>query len=150
MATKKPNDSIAKHVLSYWKGGEPLWAAFWIYGVFVGLLLEALFTLVFKRQMAGGYEGSLLDCWGIITLSIAATVYVVWNFVSVWRCAKNASKPWGTVARSVYVIAAVLCVWFWFAGPGREAMMTHHQEYYGTMGMEGSPFDFFPRRRIDE
>jgi hypothetical protein len=147
MATKKPGDPIAKHVLSYWKGGEPLWAAFWIYGMFVGVLFDTLLTPSLRAQLAM-HDGTFLSCWGIMAMFAMGLIYAVWNFVSVWRCAKNASKPWGTVARVFYVLLLVAGAWFWLAGSGRDVMEGHHRSYFGMMGTDAT--DFFPHRRVVE
>ncbi len=87
-------ETIAKS----WRGSEPLWRVFWIYGVFVGLS----FSLV----------GALLIWQKLLILQIPLTViylgYLVWFYVSAWRCAFNCkSIIWGYITRILVALSIV-------------------------------------------
>ena len=77
-----------------WRGEEPLWKVFWVYGVATSVLVVALYVVAF-------YDGHmalrqvLLPCFA---------AYTAWILVSVWRCASNTSeKLWSTLARFLTV-----------------------------------------------
>ena len=73
-----------------WRGGEPLWKVFWVYGVATSIAIVVLYVVAF-------YDGHialrqvLLPCFA---------AYTAWILVSVWRCADNTDeKLWSTLAR---------------------------------------------------
>ena len=106
-------DPLANIIRRQWKGEEPLWKAFWVYGMMAGTLLESVLALSLAqafRDMDENFEGTDLffhlgDAYAVF-LSLAFSVtYGVWNFVSVWRCARNTGKAlWRWSARAFYVL----------------------------------------------
>jgi hypothetical protein len=77
-----------------WRGEEPLWKVFWVYGVATSVTIVALYVVAF-------YDGRialrqvLLPCFA---------AYTAWILISVWRCANNTNeKLWGTLARFLTV-----------------------------------------------
>jgi hypothetical protein len=91
--TKFAADFFAAEVRA-WRGEEPLWKVFWIYGVATSVMIVALYVVAF-------YDGRialrqvLLPCFA---------AYTAWILVSVWRCASNTEeKLWSTLARFLTV-----------------------------------------------
>jgi hypothetical protein len=77
-----------------WRGEEPLWKVFWVYGVATSGVIVALYIVAFyDGRMA--LRQALLPCFA---------AYTAWILVSVWRCASNTKKTlWGTFARFLTV-----------------------------------------------
>jgi hypothetical protein len=76
--------------LRAWRGEQPLWKVFWLYGVATSLVLIALYGAAFYAGQAALRQGLLL-CF---------VPYTAWLLVSVWRCANNTKEPyWGLLAR---------------------------------------------------
>ena len=91
--TKFAADFFAAEIRA-WRGEEPLWKVFWVYGVVISVVVIALYVVAF-------YDGhralrqALLLCFA---------AYTAWILVSVWRCASNTEeKLWGTLARFLTV-----------------------------------------------
>ena len=87
--TKFAGDFFAAEVRA-WRGEEPLWKVFWVYGVATSIAIVVLYVVAF-------YDGHialrqvLLPCFA---------AYTAWILVSVWRCADNTDeKLWSTLAR---------------------------------------------------
>jgi len=73
-----------------WRGAEPLWKVFWIYGVTVSAVLAAAY--------AGALYGHEPELEQILLVAFAP--YTLWILVSVWRCAENTrQRHWGVLAR---------------------------------------------------
>jgi hypothetical protein len=73
-----------------WRGEEPLWKVFWVYGVATSVMIVVLYVVAF-------YDGHM--ALRQILLPCFAT-YTAWILVSVWRCADNTEeKLWSTLAR---------------------------------------------------
>ena len=73
-----------------WRGEEPLWKVFWVYGVATSVTIVVLYVVAF-------YDGHM--ALRQILLPCFAT-YTAWILVSVWRCADNTEeKFWSTLAR---------------------------------------------------
>ena len=77
-----------------WRGEEPLWKVFWVYGVTTSATVVVLYIVAF-------YDGRialrqvLLPCFA---------AYTAWILISVWRCANNTEeKLWGMLARFLTV-----------------------------------------------
>jgi hypothetical protein len=80
--------------LRAWRGEQPLWKVFWVYGVVTSGVLITFYVIAFYvdrialRQM-------LLFCFA---------PYTAWILVSVWRCANNTEERiWGLFARLLTV-----------------------------------------------
>ena len=93
MVIKFVTDFFAAEVRA-WRGEEPLWKVFWVYGVATSVTIVALYVVAF-------YDGRialrqvLLPCFA---------AYTAWILVSVWRCASNTNeKLWSTLARFLTV-----------------------------------------------
>ncbi len=84
-----------------WRGEEPLWRAYWIYGVLVnGLLFGVLGAVIVL----------MIDLRPLLVAYLAFLfVAGVFNIVSVWRSAGNhtGSKVWALLARAVCVLGAL-------------------------------------------
>lgn len=101
----QPKDKLAELVASYWRGEQPLWASFWLYGGFFFSIIEAARTLVAPMENVD------------ITASFVMVlmIFFVWNLVAAWRSAFNCkNKKWGYIARILYVISVAYYGWeFW-------------------------------------
>lgn len=72
-----------------WRGEEPLWKVFWVYGVATSVMIVALYAVTF-------YDGRIA-LRQVLLLCLAA--YTAWVLVSVWRCARNTKNIfWSTLA----------------------------------------------------
>jgi len=77
-----------------WRGEEPLWKIFWIYGVAASGVLIVLYVLGFCLDRVA-LRQMLVPCFA---------AYTAWILVSVWRCANNTQeKFWGMLARTLTV-----------------------------------------------
>jgi hypothetical protein len=77
-----------------WRGQQPLWKVFWVYGVAASSVIVALYA---SAIYAG--QRSLQQ-----VLLLVFSAYTVWILVSVWRCADNArERVWGLFARMLTV-----------------------------------------------
>ena len=87
--TKFAADFFAAEIRA-WHGEEPLWKAFWAYGVATSTVIATLYAVtVYDGRMA--LRQALLLCFA---------AYTAWILVSLWRCANNTKeKLWGTLAR---------------------------------------------------
>lgn len=79
--------------LRAWHGREPLWKAFWGYGVLASASL-ALFYVLAAREERVIVQQILL---------VLFAGYTAWILVAVWRCAANSDTLWRTLARSLTV-----------------------------------------------
>ena len=77
-----------------WRGEEPLWKVFWVYGVATSVTIVTVYVVAFyDGRMA--LRQVLLPCFA---------AYTAWILVSVWRCASNTNeKLWSTLARFLTV-----------------------------------------------
>ena len=91
----------SKHLMSrYWHGEEPLWRAFWLWGVLGSWILAAIFG---AAAAAFGVTAALYAITAIVMI-----VYTVWILGSVWRCAPNVTSPqWTPIARALTVAWAL-------------------------------------------
>lgn len=77
-----------------WRGEEPLWKVFWLYGVAVSSGVVGTYIVAF-------YDGHVLLRQFLLPCFAA---YTFWILVSVWRCADNTKeKFWGMLARFLTV-----------------------------------------------
>ncbi len=83
-----------------WRGEEPLWKVFWVYGFLGGIVLGFVKAII---------ENSILGMPGIILYWIVYIAYLIWNTVSQWRCAFNAGwRGWGYIVRALIILGLVL------------------------------------------
>lgn len=76
--------------LQAWRGEQPLWRVFWIYGVTTSAGLIALWGLGFYLDRVALRQAVVL-CFA---------PYTGWVLVSVWRCANNTNQEmWTLLAR---------------------------------------------------
>lgn len=125
------------HIARCWRGEENLAIVFWFYGfllgnLFVGAMIKMLYQSLASLSVYQDIQSqalaladqadmlpperffSALVLEGFNSVSVlfllgAWVTYYVWHFVSVWRCANNASCPmfkWS--ARGFYVLVSVL------------------------------------------
>lgn len=80
--------------LRAWRGEQPLWKVFWVYGVATSSVLITFYIVAFYVDRVA-LRQALLLCFA---------PYTGWILVSVWRCANNAmEKIWGVFARFLTV-----------------------------------------------
>ena len=85
-------------VVRYWRGGGPLWRAYWLYGVLGSLVLTALIAI---PELNGWFSLPVL-----MAALAAGAVYTVWIVVSIWRCAFNIdNEPLG-IERDAWAMLA--------------------------------------------
>ena len=106
-------DPFANVIRRQWVGDEPLWKAFWVYGMMVGTLVESVLFLGLEQTYQETDEDILGPAWlflladgyALLLSLVFIVAYGTWNFVSVWRCARNTTKAlWRWSARAFYVI----------------------------------------------
>jgi hypothetical protein len=87
--------SVVAFAHAAWIGRAPLWKVFWLAGELFGTALAVVLFVV-------------LPIGPQSPLAVAIAVpYVVWLYVSLWRCAYNVrARHWGDLTR-IYVVAAV-------------------------------------------
>jgi len=104
MKNNKSLNKIEDFLLSYWKGKQKLWKAFWIMGfVFQILIFYFLLFLLYIGQLIG-------LTWSIkITIFLISNIYTIWILVSIWNCAYNVKKKiWGDLSRVIVVLNIIL------------------------------------------
>lgn len=80
--------------LRAWRGEQPLWKVFWVYGVVTSGVLITFYVIAFYVDRIA-LRQVLLLCFA---------PYTAWILVSVWRCANNtAERIWGLLARMLTV-----------------------------------------------
>ena len=80
--------------LAAWRGQQPLWKVFWLYGVAVSGILIAIYLFAFVIDAVALRQ--------ILVLCFAP--YTAWILVSIWRCSNNVREPfWGMLARFLTV-----------------------------------------------
>jgi len=89
-------------IIRAWKGEEKLWKVFW----FGGVIIDAGFTSIKKILGHTEFTDALF--------AISAGIYLVWLFVSEWRCAFNAKwNGWGYIMRG-FIILMPLWWYIWY------------------------------------
>ena len=85
-----------------WRGEQPQWTVFWLYGVAATCAIAALY---FDAMVSGRTALRQL-------LLLVLAGYTGWIVVSVWRCADNTREPlWGTLARFLTIAWAANGYW---------------------------------------
>ncbi len=80
--------------LDAWRGEQPLWKVFWIYGVATSVVLITFYVIAFYVDRIA-LRQVLLLCFA---------PYTTWILVSVWRCANNTRERfWSLLARLLTV-----------------------------------------------
>jgi hypothetical protein len=80
--------------LCVWRGEQPLWKVFWVYGVATSGVLITFYIIAFYVDHVA-LRQVLLFCFA---------PYTAWILVSVWRCANNTEERiWGLFARLLTV-----------------------------------------------
>ena len=80
--------------LRAWRGEQPLWKVFWVYGVTTSGVLIVLYALGFYLDRTA-LRQMLVPCFA---------GYTAWILVSVWRCANNTQERfWSMLARLLTV-----------------------------------------------
>jgi hypothetical protein len=85
-------------IVEAWKGQRELGEVFWIYHVFLiaGLYVASLFVPAFDPNARALF---------ILAVAFFWIPYQVWITLALWRCALNASRVFGLLAR-IYVLVA--------------------------------------------
>ncbi len=77
-----------------WRGEQPLWKVFWLYGVAFSSSMIAVYVTAFFADRVALRQMLLL----------AFAPYTAWLLVSIWRCADNThERLWSTIARLLTV-----------------------------------------------
>jgi hypothetical protein len=80
--------------LRAWRGEQPLWKVFWLYGVATSSAMIAIYVIAFFIDRVA-LRQILLLCFA---------PYTAWILVSVWRCADNTHEwLWTLLARFLTV-----------------------------------------------
>jgi hypothetical protein len=79
--------------LKTWRGRQPLWLTFWIYGVVVSGFLAILYGLAAYAATPAFQE----------MLLIVLGAYTGWVLVSLWRCTEDAKRMSAVMARFLIV-----------------------------------------------
>lgn len=157
---KKTTDWVRDIILSYWRGEQPLWSAFWLYG----LLLLPLVVFPYDYWMFGAVqETALFDfleaiesplLWPMVVLSLvvfAPSILVyfavnVWTVVSIWRCGRHSAVFWRWLSRLYIFFFIVFAVPYWFADMILLDMFTNPDEY----GLSVEQKEFFCELQLIE
>lgn len=87
-------------LVSFWRGEERLWRAYWVAGVFGSWAVSTLAVLMINAGFLPWQVGIGL-----------AFVYALYAAVVIWRCAPNSNwRWWGIAARTTLVLSFVLAV----------------------------------------
>ena len=77
-----------------WRGEQPLWKVFWLYGVAASLVLITIYIIAFFIDRVALRQ----------VLLVLFAPYTAWILVSVWRCANNTHEYfWSLLARLLTV-----------------------------------------------
>lgn len=118
-AEVKSTDKLAQLLARYWRGEEPLWAQFWLYGMVGGTILgtvntyfsQLFLSFMYRAFSRGNPIEMMFYIWPVVTLFGFWWTYYVWHVVSVWRCARNARHPIiGWLAR-IFVVLVTVGYW---------------------------------------
>ena len=85
-------------IVSMWRGEQPLWKVFWVWGL--GLTL-----FIWLSSYLATVKGFALMWW--VAVFIITLPVNVWWLVSVWRCSNNTKLIWQILARFMVVISAI-------------------------------------------
>ena len=89
MVTRFAADFFAAEVRA-WRGQEPLWKVFWVYGVATSVTIVTFYVVAFYGGRLA-LRQVLLPCFA---------AYTAWILISVRRCADNTDENlWSTLAR---------------------------------------------------
>ena len=85
-----------------WRGEERCWKVFWVYGFLGGII----WNIVSKSLNSMTTSGLVLGVfYG------AHIVYIIWQFVSQYRCAFNLEwRAWGYITRGLALLMPVLVI----------------------------------------
>jgi hypothetical protein len=93
LETSTPGASLASWIfgaeLKTWRGDQPLWLTFWIYGVAVSGFLSILYGVAVYAATPA-FQQMLLIVLG---------AYTGWVLVSLWRCTEGAKRLSAVMAR---------------------------------------------------
>ncbi|PZP83931.1 MAG: hypothetical protein DI582_10030 [Azospirillum brasilense] len=101
---------VARSCLQSLKGQERLGIVFWRWGI---LLYLSSIIIGFIFVMTGGLReswiGGLVGWLGLILIVIYPFVFCF----SLWRCSKNAARPWHKYATRIYAVALFPAIHIW-------------------------------------
>ena len=103
--------------LRAWRGQQPLWKVFWLYGVAASCALIAVYVFAFLLDR--------VEIRQILVLCFAP--YTAWILVSVWRCSNN-EKFWSLLAR--LLIVAWACNTIMIVVSVEMNLITHYYLHY--------------------
>jgi hypothetical protein len=110
----------SNYLLRHWRGELPLPVAYWVNVVFLSTACVALTALVPWEDVVA--DSPRAFSFSVVVLVLLLALTSVWQFVGVWRAARNYiarghSKVWGNAARIVILLGLVKGA-FWFASAG--------------------------------
>lgn len=97
---------FVRYLGSLWKGHEPCWVAYWIFGV----VLTNLFNFVGEKTLPADplVEVSTARMSLAVIVAVLFIAHIVFMSVAIWRCAPNASHPlWTFLARTLLVLGLI-------------------------------------------
>ena len=119
-------DPFARTILSLYRGKQPLWVAFWVYGHAIYGVILAAFIAMYKlsfealgnlQDSSPFQEGVLAQalkiCASIVNIVDWTSVVVITCFfwISIWRCAPNANWPgWTLIARGYLLVFSTFII----------------------------------------
>ncbi len=130
----KPKSS---YLLRHWRGQLPLPVAYWGNVVLLSLVFFALITLVPWTELIADWPK--IFSMSVVVLLLLLIAASVWQFVGVWRAARNYivqgnSKAWGNIARIVILLGLAKGI-FWFASAGLPLMWEYTRIAVGRDGL---------------
>jgi hypothetical protein len=80
-------------IIRLWRGDVPLWKAYWLYGVLLGVIINVAVTGLLYQVYYRAVDFSAFDFNAISYLLLSAlTLYSIVIFVGVWNSANNYKK----------------------------------------------------------
>ena len=136
MEVSATSSSLQK--MSFIRGSQPLWKAFWVLYVLGSLSFTAIFAVLIKTLSTSHLllqASHILNLQKETTLLMAATavvviyvMYFLFCSISVWRCAKNTMRNlWANLAKIIILINFAWISWKAFVAFGSLLTYFSHQ-----------------------
>lgn len=119
----------SNYLLRHWRGELPLPVAYWVNVVLLSVVFFALLALVPRTELMADFpktaSTSMAAVWLLLVVASA------WQFIGVWRAARNYidqgnSRAWGNIARIIVLLGLAKGI-FWFASAGLPQMWQYAQ-----------------------
>ncbi len=114
----------SNYFLRHWRGELPLPTAYWVNVVLLSMAYLAVLALVPWTDLIA--DSPKMVSMSAVVLLLLPAVTSVWQFIGVWRAARNYiaqgnSKAWGNIAKIVVLLGLAKGI-FWFASAGLPQM----------------------------